>query len=39
MLASVYIAIYLKIARKIQIATATAESIPKDSKHPKNQYF
>ena len=29
----------LKRARKMQIIKATSESIPKDSKHPKNQNF
>ena len=31
--------INLNKARKIQIIKETNESIPKDSKHPKNQYF
>ena len=33
------IAINLNKARKMQIAIATAESIPNDCKHPINQYF
>ena len=31
--------IYLNRVRNMQIINATKESIPKDSKHPKNQYF
>ena len=31
--------IYLKRERKIHATIETKESIPKDSKHPRNQYF
>ena len=33
------IEIYLKEERKIHEINPTKESIPKDSKHPRNQYF
>ena len=33
------IAIYLKKERNIQIIIAIKESIPKDCRHPTNQYF
>ena len=33
------IPIYLNKAKKIQDINPTKESIPKDSKHPINQYF
>ena len=35
----VLILIYLNRARNIQVMKETKESMPKDSKHPINQYF